>query len=70
MVDNRKAQGISETLAHRQPGMLMTEPVTGAQLASPGRAVHIFVELVIQVPLHALLFQPADRATWLTTGFH
>lgn len=41
--------------------MLAAEAQASAQLISPLRAVHIFVELVIQVTFYARLLQPADR---------
>jgi hypothetical protein len=47
----------------------MAEAQTCTELVAPGRAVHIFVKLAIQIALYAALFQPADRTARFTTGF-
>src|SRR6185503_9808451 len=62
IVYDRKPQGIAQAFVYPQPGMLMTEPLAGTQLVAPGGTVHIFIELIIQITLHALLFHPADGA--------
>jgi hypothetical protein len=69
MIDDGKPQGIAETFIHRQPGVLAAEAMAKAQMVTPARAVHIFIELVVQITLHALLFQPTDRAAWFAARF-
>jgi hypothetical protein len=69
MVEDRKPKRVAEALVYSQPGMLMTEPLAGTQLVAPARTVHIFIKLVIQITLHALLFHPADGAARLAARF-
>jgi hypothetical protein len=68
MIENGISQGISKPSIHSQPGMLVTESVAGTQTIAPGGAVHTLVKLVIQMPLHAVLFQPANRAAGLAAS--
>src|SRR5687767_12844994 len=69
MVNDGKPQGIAEAFVHRQPGMLVTESMAGTQMIAPGRAVHILIKLVIQITLHALVFQPTNRTARFAARF-
>jgi hypothetical protein len=62
VINDRESQSITQTLVHPKPGMFVAECMTGSQLVTPGGTVHILIELVIQMTLHALLFQPAHGA--------
>jgi hypothetical protein len=69
MINNRIPQSITQASVHAQPGMFPAESVTGAQMVAPGRAVHVFIELVIQITFHHLLFQPAKGTARLAARF-
>jgi hypothetical protein len=69
MIDDGKPEGIAETFVYSQPGMLVTEPLAGAQMFTPGRAIHVLIELAIQITLDSLLFQSADGTARFAARF-
>ena len=67
MIDDRKSQRIPQTFVYTQPGMLVAKPLAGTQALAPGRAIHIFIKLAIQITLYALLLQTANRTARFAT---
>src|SRR5688572_9647345 len=70
VINNGKSQRISQALTHSEPGVLMTEALAGSQMVAPGRAVYIFIKLIVEVTLHTLLFQPANGAARFAARLH
>lgn len=69
VINDRKTQCIAQAFFHCQRGMLFTEAQAGAQLIAPGRRIHIFIEFIIQVAFHTMLFQSANRTTGFAASF-